>query len=180
MHFTDGTSSCTEISLTSLQDIKLCVFRIKLFFQVFVSFASISYNPDTGIKDYHFSLKLQDSPPQKLSTFRVPHPRRQKVKNIRISKRRTSPFRGEKSFPRWCPLIRESTVSRIANANAFSKTPQSQFPLQQLFACFQYDQLWHVRLKNLFGNQTTCSTVSSLLQENTLLYTSFSILSKLD
>ena len=35
-----------------------CVFRIKLFFQVFVSFAYMSYNPDTGIKDPHFSLKL--------------------------------------------------------------------------------------------------------------------------
>ena len=35
-----------------------CVFRIKLFFQVFISFASMSHNPDAGIKDPHFSLKL--------------------------------------------------------------------------------------------------------------------------
>ena len=42
MHFTDGTlSSGTDISLTSLKDIELCVFRIKLFFQVSVSFASV-------------------------------------------------------------------------------------------------------------------------------------------
>ena len=35
-----------------------CVFRKKFFFQVFVSFASMSYNPDTGVEDPHFSLKL--------------------------------------------------------------------------------------------------------------------------
>ena len=58
MYFIDGTlSSCTEISLTSLKDIDLC-FQNKVIFQVFVSFASMSYNPDTGINDPHFSLKL--------------------------------------------------------------------------------------------------------------------------
>ena len=51
MYFTDGPlSSCTEISLSSLK-ILSCVSRIKLFFQVFVSFASMPFNPDTGIKD---------------------------------------------------------------------------------------------------------------------------------
>ena len=46
---------------TSLKDIELC-FQNKaglfFFFQAFVSFASMSYNPDTGIKVPHFSLKL--------------------------------------------------------------------------------------------------------------------------
>ena len=50
MHFTDGAlSSCTEISLTSLKDIELC-FQNKVIFSSFVSFVSMSYNPDTGIK----------------------------------------------------------------------------------------------------------------------------------
>ena len=58
MYITDGTlSSCTEISLTTLKDTELC-FQKKVFFQVFVSFASMSYNPDTGVEDPHFSLKL--------------------------------------------------------------------------------------------------------------------------
>ena len=43
--------------LLALKDMS-CVFRINLFFQVFVSFPSMSYNPDTGIKDPHSSLKL--------------------------------------------------------------------------------------------------------------------------
>ena len=55
-----------------------CVFRIKLVFQVFVSFASMSYNPDAGIKDHHLSLKLR--------TLKVPLLRPQKVINIRLSK----------------------------------------------------------------------------------------------
>ena len=59
MYFTDGSlSSCTEISLTSLKDIELCFQNKVTFFQVFVTFASMSYNPDTGIMDPHFSLKL--------------------------------------------------------------------------------------------------------------------------
>ena len=63
MYFTDGTlSSCIEISLTSPKDIKLC-FQKKVFFQVFVSFDSMSYIPDTGMKDPHFSLKLYNSAP---------------------------------------------------------------------------------------------------------------------
>ena len=35
-----------------------CVFRINLFFEVFISFASMSFNLDTGIKDPHFSLVI--------------------------------------------------------------------------------------------------------------------------
>ena len=77
---------------------------------LFVSFASMSHNPDTGIKDLYFSLKLQNSALQKLRTFKVPLPRPQKVKNIRLSKRWTPPISRQKPFPRWCPLIRESTV----------------------------------------------------------------------
>ena len=68
------------------------------------------YNPDTGIKGPHFSLKLWNSAPYKLRTFKVPLPRAQKVKNIRLSRRRTPPISGQNSFPRWCPLIRDSTV----------------------------------------------------------------------
>ena len=37
-----------------------------------LSFASMSYNPDTRIKDHHFSLKLQNSAPQKLRTLKYP------------------------------------------------------------------------------------------------------------
>ena len=58
MCFADGTlSSCTETSLISLKDIELC-FQNTVFLKVFVSFASISYNPNTGIKDPHFNLKF--------------------------------------------------------------------------------------------------------------------------
>ena len=57
MYFTDELwSSCREISLTSPKDIELC-FHSKVIFQVFVSFTFMSYNPDTGIKNPHFSLK---------------------------------------------------------------------------------------------------------------------------
>ena len=41
----------------SLKDIELS-FQNKVIFHIFVSFAFMSYNPDTGIKDPHFSLKL--------------------------------------------------------------------------------------------------------------------------
>ena len=46
------------ITASVMKELKIlsCVFRIKLFFEVFVSFASMSYNLDTGIKDPHFSL----------------------------------------------------------------------------------------------------------------------------
>ena len=58
MYFTDRTlSSCTETSLTSLKDTEL-YFQNKVIFSSFVSFASMPYNPDTSIKDPHFSLKL--------------------------------------------------------------------------------------------------------------------------
>ena len=58
MYFTDGTlSSCIEMSLTSLKDIEIC-FQNKVVFSSFCTFASMSYNPDTGIKDLHCSLKL--------------------------------------------------------------------------------------------------------------------------
>ena len=49
--------------LSLVLNILSCVFRIKLFFEVFVSFASEFYNFDTGIKDPHFSLKLKNSAP---------------------------------------------------------------------------------------------------------------------
>ena len=45
------------MSLTSLTDIELC-FHNKVFFQVFVYFTSMSYDPDTGIKDPYFTLKF--------------------------------------------------------------------------------------------------------------------------
>ena len=34
----------------------------------------------------------------------------QKVKKVRLSKRRTTPISVQKSFPIWCPLITELTV----------------------------------------------------------------------
>ena len=57
----------------------------------------MSYNPDTGIKNPHFSLKLQNS--ASLETFKVPLPRLKKVKNLRLSKSRTPSFSGQTISP---------------------------------------------------------------------------------
>ena len=58
MYFTDGNYLHVQKYILLVLKILSCVFRVKLFFQDFVSFASMSYNPDTGIKDPHFSLKI--------------------------------------------------------------------------------------------------------------------------
>ena len=41
-------------------------------------------------------------------------PYRKMLENQRLSKRRTPLISGQKSFPQWCPLIRESTVVQIS------------------------------------------------------------------
>ena len=55
--------NCLNVKKYTLLVLKIFsfVFRIKLFFQVFVFFASMSYNPDTGITDPHFNLELSAS-----------------------------------------------------------------------------------------------------------------------
>ena len=66
-----------------------CVFGIKLFFQVFVPFASMSQNPDTGIKDPHFSLKLQNSEPLKYPSLGHKRKKNKTLRKAETSNQRT-------------------------------------------------------------------------------------------
>ena len=66
----------------------------------------MTYDSDTGIKGPILVLNTRNQ----LRTFKLPLPRQQKVKKVRLSKRRTPPISGQKLFSRWCPLIRELTV----------------------------------------------------------------------
>ena len=44
-----------------------------MLFQVFVSFASMAYNPDTGIKDPHFTvLNFRIQPPRNSEPLKYP------------------------------------------------------------------------------------------------------------
>ena len=54
----DVVSTYRNISKDVVFSPKDIVLRRKLLFQVFVSFVSMSYNPDTGIKDPCLSLKF--------------------------------------------------------------------------------------------------------------------------
>ena len=58
MYFTDGHYFHVQKYILLVLKLLSCVFRVKLLFQDFVSFASMPYNPDTDIKDPHFSLKI--------------------------------------------------------------------------------------------------------------------------
>ena len=62
-----------------------------------ISFASMPYNPIQVLRI-----------PILVLNFRIQHPKNSEALT------QTPPISGQKSFPRWCPLIRESTVIRIS------------------------------------------------------------------
>ena len=107
LNFTDGTlSSCTGISLTILK-ILSCVFRIKFLYPLLLCLIILVQVLRIPILNFRIQHPRNSEP------LKYPLLRPQKVKNIRISKRQTPPISEQKSFSRWCPLIREPTVFNL-------------------------------------------------------------------